>query len=359
MKSDKTSVVVLNDSLCQSLTKNGDIKKDIMAYSIKDRLEAEGYKDVTAIDCGSLSLNKQHNITEFLKNNLSLAEIKATQRESVLAARNNIITKIGIPKWQADVYKILPGDKDIRISDTIKDSKNSGVVLSCTANDLMSSVWVSPVSYALGKIKCSVPGLSSNAIKRTKVLMDYEKLRNNVIDGIKINIEQVLGINSNAKICAMGIYRPNITPEVFDGLFSKINEKLETAVKSYRQSYIDISDIKSRTFDFHPTNENFILMSNRVAEELINRFKENDQNIDINNFEYSNLGIDGALKDLQHLYIKEKQMIYEFIKYLVVNEPNKKAVLQFMKDYIEGRPNEIKNHYQIYSRAKSLVKTKN
>ena len=348
MKKGETSIVVLNDSLCQNLG-----TKKIMANEIKNKLEDIGYKDVTTIDCGSLILNKQHNITEFLKNNLSVAEIKATQKEGITAARKGIISKIFIPRSYEDMYQISSLDRDIKISDTIKNSKNSAVVLSCVANDLMASVWVNPISYKLGSF-----GLNNDVKKRTKVFLGYDKLKKEVIDGLKNNVEQVLGINNNAKICIIGIYQPYLMSENFKHLFCDINSSIESIAKKYNQSYININDINSKKFSSLPTEVGFKVISDRVAKTIIDRFAESEQYICVGEFKYNNLGIDGALSDLRIQYIKEQATVDELIDYLIVTGCSRKDVLKFMKDYIEGRPNEVRKHREIYEKAKCIVKTK-
>jgi hypothetical protein len=60
-----TTVVTLNDSLLQNITDKGTKEENIMAYYIAEYLEGYGHNCDIAIDCGSLALNKQHNISEF------------------------------------------------------------------------------------------------------------------------------------------------------------------------------------------------------------------------------------------------------------------------------------------------------
>lgn len=346
-----TSIVVLNDSLCQCLTKKGNQNDNIMAYYIKNKLIENGFNNVIGIDCGSLSLNKQHNIYEFLKNNLSLAEIKATQIMSINSARKDLITKIGIPKWQESYYKILPEDYDIFISDSIKYSKNSGIVLSCISNNLMAEVWVNPISYAIS----SLPFTDSNSAKRFKILLENEVLRNNVIDGIKKNIEYILGINSKAKICLLGIYRPNILPKEYNFLIEEINSKVKNTSEEYNQNYIDINDIKSKLLDFHPNLDNFKLISNKISDNLISRFQTEERNVEVSEINFENNGIDGAINDLNNYYEIEKINVKNTINYLISKGYEKNIIDEVMTNYIIGRPNEILTHIDIYKKAKTLL----
>jgi hypothetical protein len=349
----------MNDSLIQSLSKNADKDNEIMANYVGLRFQREGYRNIIPIDCGSLTLNKQHNITEFLKNNLSRAEIKATQVASIDTARKGV-AKLGIDPKMKNMYGINDEDYDIHISDAIKYGENVGVVLSCTANDLMWQTWINPISYFLGSVKQSIPFMQSKTLKRLQILLDDEKLRDNVTDGLKRNIEEVLGINSNAKIVTMGIFRPRITPEVFNSLFEEINYKAESITKSYDQSYVDISDIKSKPIDFHPTGENYMIMQERVFEEILKRFRSYQRNvasIDFLNYSYSNLGLLGARNQVYESISVEQEKIYNFISE-IINKYNysREEVEYFMQCLITGRIEELKTHASVYEDAEMLIK---
>jgi hypothetical protein len=91
----------------------------------------------------------------------------------------------------------------------------------------MNAMRVDPIGYYKGRVKQLIPFMESVRLKRLRVLLADEKLRDNVIDGLKKNIEEVLGINSDAKIITMGIFRPRMTPKEFDPLFDEMNFKLE------------------------------------------------------------------------------------------------------------------------------------
>lgn len=324
-----------------------------MAYNIKAKLEKNGFKNVTAIDAGSLSLNKQHNVSEFLKHNLSVEEIKETQKASIDMARRNFITKIGIPNWQKKFYEVNKGDENIRISDTIKKSNNSGIVLSSVANDLMTQAWVNPISYAIARL----PFTDSSAKERARILLTHPQFRSNVTEGLKRNIEQILGLNEKAKICILGIYKPKILPEKYDLLnnyLTILNFEIQKIARNYHQSYININDTKSKIIDFHPTKESFEAICKEIADRLISRFEYNKNSINVNRFEYDTSGLIGVHRDLIDLQISEKESVEKTIEMLVKEKfegYSEESIREIMKACTEGRQNEILEHAQIYCDA--------
>lgn len=352
---DKITLVAMNDSLLQSLDTQNIQKENIVVHRVEKILKQKGVSNIQSIDCGSLFLNKQHNITEFLKNNLSLAEIKGTQLASIDTARNNLITKIGINPKIKQYYQINKEDSLIRISDSIKESKEVGVLLSCVANDLMASVFVNPISYA---ISAKIPFTDKSALERTKILLENKEIRNNVVLGLRKNIEQLLGINDEAKICTFGIYLPQILPKDFLYLFQEMNYEIENLSKEYDQSYIDISDIPSKKIDFHPNADNYRVIANRVAENLLNRFGKVSKlpSKEITKFDYETLGLNGAISDIKKYYGLELEHVYKLLEYLIKDcGYSREYVLNVMDHFIKGRPSEAQVMEEVYQKAKELT----
>lgn len=342
------SIIVLNDSLCQTFNKNLSLEDCIMAYYLQRRFFQEGLENTIAIDCGSLALNKQHNVSEFLKNNLSVAEIKATQLSSLKSVRKDLITRLAIARWYDNFYHIDEVDSNIRISDTIKNSKNCNVVLSAVANDLMASVWANPISIAISNL----PFSSDYSSKRFDILYKDEKLKNSVVDGLKRNVEEVLGINDKAKICLLGIFVPNILPKKYEEIIYEINKKVEEIAKNYKQNFADINDVKSRLIDFHPNAENFKIMCEKVYEALKNTQEEK---IKCDDFHYSDRGLEGMIQDLNNLYYQEIETVKKTIDYLISKGYTEDYLKLIMDDYIKGRPREINEHIKICEDSKRLI----
>lgn len=351
---NRTTLVSLNDSLLQCLSTKSINQNDIVVYNVKRVLEQQGMQNILPIDCGSLFLNKQHNITEFLKNNLSLAEIKATQRESIDASRQGL-ARYFISKKLKEYYPIKLEDNQINISDAIKNSKNVGVLLSCVGNDMMTSIWVNPIGHMFARL----PFGDKDVLERVKILLANKKLRGEIVDGLKGNIEQILGINDNSKICTFGIYIPQILPRDFEFIFDEINDRIQSATKTYQQSYIDINDIKSRPIDFHPNKKAYNIIASRIADELEIRFNDRQiiSNINVPTFKYQNLGLDGAIENTKAYYEREEEYICQFVKYIISNyDYTSDQIEKILSRFIIGRLSEVQNMEKVYSNSKQLIK---
>ena len=343
--SDKTTLVSLNDSLLQNLNKHSFKKEDIIVNKVQKIINKN---NLLTIDCGSLFLNKQHNITEFLKNNLSIKEIKSTQIESIYLSRRSFF-KYFISTELTKYYNFEENDQNIHISDSIKESKNVGILLSCVANDLMNLLGIDPITYVLTKINIFN---KSNKIKILNMLLDDVEIRKKTIEGLKNNIEEILGINPNSKICVFGIYKPKMLPNKFKEIIEDINIKVKDLAISYNQSYIDINKIKSKLFDFHPNKKGYDYISNTVAEELIKRFN-NDSHNKKHMFKYKNLGLDGAISDLNLYAEEDNKYINNLLNHLSVKHNyNKKEITKLFENYIIDRKNEIVETRRLYLKSK-------
>ena len=349
---NKITLISLNDSLLQNLNTHNQNKTDIVLYRVAQKLQQKGLENILSIDCGNLFINKQHNITEFLHNNLSLAQIKAIQQLGIDKTRHGI-AKLVVSKNLKNYYNIEENDNEIHISDAIKNSKNVGVLLSCVANDMMSSVWVNPISHMLARI----PFMDKNALKRTEVILKDQTIRDQITDSLKINIEQILGINDDTKICTFGIFRPSILPKDFETIFNEINNNLQVITQMYNQSYIDINDLKSKIIDFHPNAKGYETIACRTADELSKTFASKVNKKNIKKFDYNNLGLDGAIIDIQRYKEQEKEYVNYFIKCLQENHNYslEQAKIIF-HDFIIGRLKEVDDMEDIYRKAKRLIK---
>ncbi len=351
--SNKITLISLNDSLLQNLKSNKQKKTDIVLYKVVEKLNAKGLSNILPIDCGSLFVNKQHNITEFLHNNLSLAEIKAVQKLGIDKARHGI-AKLALSEKLKDYYSIETNDSEIHISDAIKQSNKVGVLLSCVSNDMMSSVWANPISYMLAHL----PFMDKTVLERTSILLKDKTLRDKIIDGLKANMEKILGINDNAKICTFGIYRPKILPQTFDIIFDEINDNVHKTAREYNQNYIDINNLNSKMIDFHPNTKGYEDISTLVADRLRYAFRT-DSIIKrgISNFEYHNLGLEGAINDSKQYEQQEIEYVNNFLQYVIEKyHLSLEQAKKVFHDFLVGRPQEAVDMTEIYTDALELVK---
>lgn len=96
-------------------------------------------------------MNKTEHIDYFLKHNLSLEEIKLLQVYSAVSALQKVMTDVGLPKFFGNigniyklVYPLQKGDKDIKISTSLKRAKEPVMIYSSVVNDLMREVGNNP-----------------------------------------------------------------------------------------------------------------------------------------------------------------------------------------------------------------------
>lgn len=351
MNYEGLTLVSLNDSLLQKLQWFNQSQDDIVIYHVKRLLEEKGHEVDRVIDSGNLFFNKQHNITEYLRNNLSVAEIKALQIVGNEAARRNILTKPFLPYNINKYYGLKDEDYIIHISDAIKYSESVAVALSCVSNDLMNSVYVDPVSFELAKFFL----VSRNKIKRTKILREYKELRQVVTEGLKTNIEQILSLNDDAKIAVYGTFQPRHIPQSFREIFTDINEEVQKLAKEYHQSYIKIDGLKSGHFDFHPPKNQYGVIAERVYDAIEPRLGDGKPvELDIPEFTYETRGLDGATKDVITSSIYEKEYYKNLKSFLISKGYSEKRIARMFKEVRENRPLEIADMEEYYQKAKTL-----
>ena len=93
-------IVGLNDSQGVNTTSTF-YKKGLLEYLAAALTSEELTPEV--INAFSLTMNKTEHIDYFLKNNLSLEEIKLSQIYSVVSALEKVMTDIGLPKFLGKV----------------------------------------------------------------------------------------------------------------------------------------------------------------------------------------------------------------------------------------------------------------
>ena len=117
-------------------------------------------------------------------------------------------------------------DKNIRLTDTLRDSKEPIVIYSSGANDLMRECWNNPLKIKkdyekqYAAYKYAVDKLNASTVNR-------------VLDRVDKNFNNILSINDKADIFALGLYIPKSMQgdemEVFlqqgTRLFSKQNNR--------------------------------------------------------------------------------------------------------------------------------------
>ena len=303
------TIIGLNDSQGVNITttffKKGLL--DYLAYALTDdTLKPQ------VINAFSLTMNKTEHIDYFLKNNLSLEEIKLSQIYSVVSAFEKVMKDIGLPKCLGqlgNLYKLVYnpkyGDEQIKITTSLRESQEPIVIYSSGVNDLMREVGGNPFG-----IKKSY----KERDKKPNYYYTLEKTNNpyslkKVIDSIDRNFNNILSINEHADIYTLGAYVPKSLQssemDIFRNLIIAYNEELENLCKKYEVTFIDTENIgkeyNNSKINFHISSQGHNVLAENILEHIYeNKIVLNKQNTykNIIPFEITNQGPVGIIKDI-------------------------------------------------------------
>lgn len=306
-------IVGLNDSQGVNTTSTF-FKKGLLEYLAAALTSKELTPEV--INAFSLTMNKTEHIDYFLKNNLSLEEIKLSQIYSVVSALEKVMTDIGLPKFLGQVgnaYRLIytpkKGDENIKISSTLKRAKEPVMIYSSGVNDLMREVGANPFG-----IKKDY----KEKDKRPNYYYTLEKTSNpktlkKVIESIEKNYESILGINHKTDIYTLGAYIPKSLQSkemnIFRDLVIAYNEELQNLCKQYDVTFVNTEEVGKKynnsESNFHISTAghnalaNYILgymYQNKIASPTQTNHKSNGI------YEILNKGPEGVIESTQFDY---------------------------------------------------------
>lgn len=178
------------------------------------------------INAFSLIINKTEHIDYFLENNLSLEEIKLSQIYSTIEYLNKIAKDNGIPKLLESLINIQIPPNSIKKDDnqkflttTIKRSKEPTIIYSSGIPNFIKEINSNPFSIS------------------------YNDNLQKIIDGVKRNFENILSLNRQADIYALGKYTKRKESIFLKEIEKNYNEKLKELCKTYNLTYIDINKL--------------------------------------------------------------------------------------------------------------------
>ena len=281
-KDDGLLIVGLNDS--QGVNTTSTVFKKGLLENIKDALTSKELTP-TVINAFSLIMNKTEHIEYFLKNNLSVEEIKLSQVYGAVSAFEKVMRDIGLPEvlgkigyTYKSIYKVRPEDENIRITSALKEAKEPVMIYSSGVNDLMREVGANPFgikkdyknrfikeNYYYAKEK------STNAITVKKVVSNIEQ-----------NFKDILDINSNKDIFALGAYvpkslqfLPDEDKDIFRNLIIFYNEELFNLCRNYGITYIDTERVGKKyntsNNNFHISSVGHVVLSTRILNLMYQR----------------------------------------------------------------------------------------
>lgn len=335
-------IVGLNDSQGVNTTSTF-FKKGLLEY-LAASLTSDGLKP-EVINAFSLTMNKTEHIDYFLKNNLSVKDIKLSQIYSVISALEKVMTDIGLPKSLGQIgnaYRLIytpePDDGKIKLSTSLKQAYEPVVIYSSGVNDLMREVGANPFSIKKSyKEKDNKPNYYYTLDK----VKDKETL-NKVMDSIERNYNTILGINSNADIYTLGAYVPrslqNEKMDIFRKLIIAYNERLIKLCREYKITYVNTEVIgklyNKSSNNFHISTEGHDTLANYILRHMYyNKFGLNKK-IRTEHFsqtEITNNGLEGIINDIlcdynQSIMNSESLTGYSKERQLAIAEEHKREM---------------------------------
>ena len=306
-------IVGLNDSQGVNTTSTF-FKKGLLEY-LKAALTTKEL-DPTVINAFSLTMNKTEHIDYFLKNNLSLEEIKLSQVYSAVSALEKVMSDIGLPKALGKVgnaykmvYKPVKGDENIHIFTSLKEAYDPIMIYSSGVNDLMREVGANPFGI---KKMYKEKDIKPNYYYTLDKTNDPKTLKK-VIDSIERNYNNILNINSNTDIYTLGAYIPKSLQSsemnIFRDLVIAYNEELMNLCKQYGITFVNTEEVgkkynKSEN-NFHISSAGHNALANYILGYIYHNIVSNNKNNYISNdrYEITNNGSLGVIESTEKDYI--------------------------------------------------------
>ena len=302
------------------------------------------------INAFSLTMNKTEHIDYFLKNNLSLEEIKLSQIYSVVSALEKVMTDIGLPKFLGEIgniYRLIytpkKGDEKIKITTSLKEAKEPVMIYSSGVNDLMREVGANPFGI---KGDYKTRDKRPNYYYTLEKVKDYKTLKK-VIDAIKRNYENILNINLTTDIYTLGAYIPKSLQSkemnIFRDLVIAYNEELFNLCKQYGITFIDTEKVGQKynnsESNFHITTAGHNALANYILGYIYQNkiiFKNKNNFVKNSLYEISNKGsqgiIDSTSFDYEQSYKKAMELSgYPRERELAIADEHKRETEVFQK----------------------------
>ncbi len=278
-KDTTLAMIGLNDS--QGINCNVDFFKDSFFGILVSALKDYGVA-VTDIDAFSGLFNKTEHIDYLLDSNLTYEEIKELNICGMIKSLEKIATDLSLPKFiakLANIYKFAiktnENDKEIKITDILKTSKEPIIIYSTGSNNLMREVGNNPAAIVKDyKNRDKKPNYNYTLDK-----MSDPKVFQGVMDGVENNFKKILDINNTADIYALGLYTPHSFHKEglddFINLKNQYNDSLMDICSKYHMTYIDMNafgDYFSKgDFNFHISSKAHNYLASYVLSIIYNR----------------------------------------------------------------------------------------
>ena len=319
-------IVGLNDSQGVNTTSTF-FKKGLLEYLAVALTSEELTPEV--INAFSLTMNKTEHIDYFLKNNLSLEEIKLSQIYSVVSALEKVMTDIGLPKFLGKVgnaYRLIytpkKGDEKINISTSLKEIQEPVMIYSSGVNDLMREVGANPFGI---KRDYKARDKKPNYYYTLEKTSNPETLKK-VMDAMERNYDTILGINSKTDIYTLGAYIPKSLQSeemnIFRDLVIAYNEELTNLCKQYGITFVDTEEVGKKynnsESNFHISTAGHNALANYILGYIYhNKFEANNstERKNISPIEITNKGAQGVIESTSYNYEQSCKIANELSGY--------------------------------------------
>lgn len=233
------TIIGLNDS--QGVDTSLLYRKDILEC-LRDLL-ISGEQKATCINAFSSLFNKTEHVDYFLKANLSLAEIKELQVQSIVDEMNKYFhNELHIPKIfhlgnigyvSRNLYKIGKEDKNICLTDSLINTKEPIVIYSCGTNDLIRESGCNPFNIINAHLNGQLDKIDDFVLKYALCKLENPNTIKGVVSNVERNFNHILGINPNADICALGICLPDTFQRASTEIFLHNHMNVQNVIKKF------------------------------------------------------------------------------------------------------------------------------
>lgn len=243
---------------------------------VQEYLESKDY-ETNSINFSFLDHNYTWNFNKIFNKNYYLSEIRNIQIRSIDNLRNtNLLFKLIVPKrYQKKLKKM---DKDLKITDTYKESNKPIFLYNTGINDMFIFMNGGPVELLNKDIRRNIGTNLDNYI--------YQAISN-----VRENIKLLLKLNPNVQIYVLGIYNSFIL-KLIDTIYkfqdlriknnplpenlllyieNKFNYYLEELCNEFPNThFINLAfyNIPCERLDFHPSREGNILIGKIITKKL-------------------------------------------------------------------------------------------
>ena len=332
-KQDKFTIIGMNDD------RGFNVHKNIL-MNLKDILSSNKY-EIELLDLCSMFFNKTRHIDSYLKHNVNMEEIRLMQEYGTTKEMNHAIgfdvpfmssISKGFNKLMLTKAPIKGERKDIRISDTIKESENPLIMYASGLNDIMYELHINPFDLKKSYMDRNKSKKYDYACE--KVNKDTIK---RIIDGHERNFENILGLNKDSDIYSLSAYFYSEMKEDYEQRFKEAilmyNEGLEELCNKYNITYINCRFLENTKYNNPLANYLSKYPPEMIAYEIVRNMYQNAVEKEyrktpvVEELVYDNKGATGVLEDLQKDYDKQKQISEE------TNDYEKQVALEKMMEH--------------------------